>query len=184
MTTDSSEPTDATQTQPQLFRAGCLRRPGAIVPDPSLTVIEVVDCYGLLLAESCHEDALGQFHLTAVTWVRLEHPVFSEPLTRGFDDVLLYREASGLFVAQDAASGKLLPHPSHQPYCVVFVSNEDYQTMLAALQEPSASALTELAGQSIRNLPGFSFDGVEFTAPADYAAADLGGLAAEILGEQ
>jgi hypothetical protein len=164
---------------PQLFSAGRRLSSGCLAADPSLTIIEVQDQTGLLLAESCYEDSLSQFHLEKVIWIRGAGSLWQFEEPRSFADVVLYRHETDVFVAQDGQSKKLLPHPSCQPYVVAFLSEEEYRALKSEIEEPIG--LPDLAQRKIQELPGFSCDECSVTAPEGYAVAELGSLQMEIL---
>jgi hypothetical protein len=171
-----------TQHMPQLFKGGRHLGVGTLIADPSLTIIEVQDGTGLLLAESCYHDALGEFHLETVTWIRLSYGFILELVdARSFDDVVLHRHDTGLFVARDTRSQKVFPHPSRQSYCVVFLSEDEYRMLKSNIEEEAEPGLPGLVQQKIQELPGFSCDELSVTAPEDYASAEIGSLENELL---
>jgi hypothetical protein len=169
------------ENKPRFYRLGrpCLTATG--IADPSLTIVEVDESTGILLAEACHEDALARFHLESVTWLRLMGPFFEAVPTQTFEDVLLHRHRSGLFVAQDTRSEKLLPHPSTTPYLVIFLTQEEYQSMERQFEDPSAEESAGIVQAKAQALPGFQMDGWKISAPDDYASADVTQVEAEML---
>ena len=169
------------EDKPRLYRFGRRCSPTAEIADPSLTLVEVSESTGLLLAESCHEDALGRFHLETVMWLRFMGPFFELAPMRSFEDVLLHRHPSGLFVAQDIRSDKLFPHPSTTAYYVSFLTAQEYEAMQQQVDDPFAEGFSALVQQKIETLPGFQIDGWEISAPTDYATAEADGLEAKML---
>ena len=112
------------ETKPQLYRAG--GKLTSVLPgDPSLTLIEAGDPFGLLLADSCFESMMGQrLHLEEVLWVRWGLGVASaggrsrrrQLGLRSFPRIDIFRHVEGVFVAQDPVSECYLPNPSGEAY--------------------------------------------------------------------
>jgi hypothetical protein len=174
---------DATsQNKPQLYRHGHPLLAGTMAADPSLTIIDVYQKVGLLLAESCYEDALGRFHLENVIWIRVQDMLILHPVHLStFEDVLLHRLEGGLFVAQDKQSAKVIPHPSTAPYFTIFVSQQELENLKSEMKNVESGEFPKLTKQKIEELPGFTCDGLVIMAPAGYATADTRKLGAEII---
>ena len=104
--------------------------------------------------------------------IRLEHPILGDFESRSFADVKLHRLNERNFVAQDCETGTVIPHPSREPYFVVFLSEEEYRESRDGILSRDVSPL-ELVGRKIRELRGFSFDGDDTSAPQHYSVAEI-----------
>ena len=165
-----------TGTRPRLFRSGKPVPVDILIADPSITVVEAGSTLGFLLAESCYDNAIGDLILDNVTWVRCEDQGAERLTGHSLKSVAVYRHGSGLFVAQDIASKSCIPRPSLEPYCVVFITKEQYAELEQVIEQRASRRLLGLVKPHIEGLPGFSFDGETVVAPPDYAVATADGL--------
>ncbi|MBM4046045.1 MAG: hypothetical protein FJ279_13090 [Planctomycetes bacterium] len=156
------------------------KRAATALPDPSVTIIEVGPALGFLLAASCRESETGgRLHLEQVTWARVKDGKVLK--SRAFDEVVVYRHESGLFVAQDRLSEQYLFCPSLAPYVVVFISLAQYAGIQQAITRALVEQLLESVRAVIRRLPGFRFKGESLSGPPDYARAASRRLDHEVL---
>ncbi len=81
----------------------------------------------------------------------------------------MYRHDSGVFVAQDAASGKVLPFPSSEPYAVTFISKDEYDELYGKIQREAVDELLQSLRQAANEISAFSFVGDTLTGPPNYA---------------
>jgi hypothetical protein len=165
-----------TATKPRLFRSGKPLPVDILIADPSITVIEVGSTAGFLLAASCYDNAIGDLILDNVTWVRRSGQDTEQLIGQSLKSVALYRHGSGLFVAQDATSRRYLPQPSVEPYCVAFITKEQYLELRQTIEERASRRWLDLTKAHILELPGFSFAVETLVAPPDYANATTDGL--------
>ena len=165
-----------TGIKPRLFRSGKPVPVDILIADPSITVVEAGSTLGFLLAESCYDNAIGDLMLDNVAWVRCIDQGTERLAGHSLKSVAVYRHSSGLFVAQDTTSKNYLPHPSLEPYCVVFITKEQYAELEQLIEERASRRLLGLIKSHIEGLPGFSFDGETLVAPPDYAVATADGL--------
>lgn len=152
----------------------------AALADPSVTILEVGDNLGLLLADSCTESGSVDpvLHLENVNWIRRTKRGFLGNLRkrkqeiRSFAKISIHRHESGVFVAQDEASKGHLPSPSEEPYAVVFISKELYDELHRGIEQESFDDLLESVKSATENVAGFSFVGKKLVGPAEYACAE------------
>lgn len=169
----------AQQTQPRLHRAGGGVDVDVAIGDPSVTIIEIGDEFGLLLSETSDRDDLdGGITLHDVLWTAtrptagfLARLAGTPPavLRRPLDDVRLYRHDVGLFVAEDLDSGSYLPQPSAEPYVVVFVSTGQFEELRDRILAEHLDALLDGLGLILDGIPGFTIDGDALIGPTTYA---------------
>ena len=86
----------------------------------------------------------------------------------GFTEVTLFQR-DGVWLAQDSASGRYFPNPSHCPYHVIFISQAEYRRIRYARAEGLAFPVFATAQQHFGRLPGFSFHAKSLETPDDYA---------------
>jgi hypothetical protein len=167
------------EAKAQLYELGKLRT-ATLVADPSITIIEVGEAVGVLLAEGCYETQMNtRLHLEPVTWVRLEGGRVLH--SRVLDEVLLYQHASNLYVAQDRASGQYLFCPSEEPYVVFFIAQRQLRKLQRAIDRAVAKQVLDSMESVIQPAPGFSFEKGSLSAPARYARAEACKLDHEIV---
>lgn len=161
-----------TQTKPCLFRLGKPLAVDTAIADPSITLIEVGTTWGFLLAESCHDDEAGIFHLDEVTWVRLTSGQRLGLFSRSFAEIALYRNSASVFVAHDPDTRKFLPRPSVEAYYVVFLTRHQYAELQQLIEQGDAMHTTEAVGPLIQELPGCAFGEWGIIASPYYASVD------------
>jgi hypothetical protein len=161
------------ETKPLFFKIG-KKLTVIALGDPSLTLIEVHDALGFLLAESCYDSMEGsKLHLETVTWVR--HPYQKgENKYRSFAEVVLYRHSSDRFVAQDLESKNYFPYPSSDSYAVIYLSKKQYDKFFEEIQKEAIEQMIKSLKPVIRKVPNFSFKGDILKAPRRYADAISG----------
>ena len=169
------------ETKPRLFRSGKPVPVDVLIADPSITVVEAGSTLGFLLAESCYDNPIGDLILDNVTWVRCLDQGTERLTGHSVKRVAVYRHGSGLFVAQDTTSKSYIPHPSLEPYCVAFITKEQYAELEQVIEERASRRLLGLVKSHIEGLPGFSFDGEALVAPPDYAGVTTIGLEYHII---
>jgi hypothetical protein len=142
--------------------------------DPSITLVEAGPSLGVLIADGCHEDSYsGRLFLDRVTWARGDE---SAGTLRDFACVGLYRADGGVWVAEDAGTGRLLPRPSRLPYRVVFIPVEDLHVLMGHKAAGGAGAIFAFARARFGGLPGFRLQEQRLVPPDDYAAVGEGVL--------
>jgi hypothetical protein len=139
--------------------------------DPSITLIEGGPAIGVLIAEGCHEDSYsGRLFLDRVTWVRGDESVRA---LRDFAAVCLYRAEQGVWMAEEAGSGRLFPRPSRLPYRVVFIPAEDYRVLMGHKAGGDTAAIFEYGRRRFGGLPGFRLEEQRLVPPDLYAAEEI-----------
>ncbi|MCL5270348.1 MAG: hypothetical protein M1457_07330 [bacterium] len=137
-------------------------------PDPSITLVEFGDAAGLLLAQRTERVVdKRRLLLQKVAYVRLEEKTWG---ISAYPEVWIEQNAEGLFVAIDAATGKVFHDPSRRRYEVAFMSNEIFNLTIQCLKERKAEPIYELMVVSFALRPGFSAEKHGLLAPDDYAA--------------
>jgi hypothetical protein len=149
--------------------AGAGRAVATALGDPSITLVEGGPAIGVLIAEGCHEDSYsGRLFLDRVSWVRGDESVRT---LRDFACVCLYRAEPGVWVAEEAGSGRLFPHPSRLPYRVVFIPAEDYHVLMGHNARGDTEAIFAYTRTRFSGLPGFRLQEDRLVPPQDYATA-------------
>ena len=152
-------------TSVQLFRHDH-KLTACALGEPSITLVRNDSEFGLLLATGAHEDLFTlRFYLDEVSYLRITNK--RESYT-DFDTVAIFWQ-QGVWIAQDIASGRYFPNPSHRPYCVIFISHAEFCRLLHARAEGLVLPVFEFAQQHFGRLPGFSFRTRSLDAPSDYA---------------
>lgn len=178
------------ETKPRMFRKGGIKVDSAIA-DPSVTIIEAGNAFGLLLADSATDSPLhNKLILEDVLWVRCvpEGGIWNRMFnrrdmeTRAFGEVALYRHDGRLFVAQDIESERYFPSPSIDPYVVVFITVEEYHALRQTAEQEAMESLLKSMEWLVHGLPGFSFDGESLIGPNNYANASAQFLDHEVMG--
>ncbi len=142
--------------------------------DPSITLVEGGPALGVLIAESSHEDrSRGRFCLERVTWVRGDESV---RVLRDFAGACLYRAEPGLWVAEEAGTGRLFPRPSRLPYRVVFIPARDYHDLMGYKARRDTEAIFAYARTRFGGLPGFHLQHQSLVVPEGYAAVGAEGV--------
>jgi hypothetical protein len=137
--------------------------------EPSITLVEVGPALGVLIAEGCHEDSYsGRLFLDRVSWARGDESV---RVVRDFACVCLYRAEQGVWVAEEAGSGRLFPQPSRLPYRVVFIPAEDYHVLMGHKAREDTEAIFAYTRTRFSGLPGFRLQEQRLVPLEDYAAA-------------
>lgn len=133
-----------------------------------MTLVRNHSRFGLLLSSGAHEDSFtSRFYLDEVTYLCISG---REWCYVDFDSVAIFRE-EGVWFAQDTASGRYFPNPSHRPYHVIFISYAEFRTLQNARAEGLAFPVFEFAQKHFGRLPGFSFRANSLETPDDYATA-------------
>ena len=159
-----------TETKPSLYKDG-KKLTAVAVADPSVTIIEVHDAFGFLLAESCYDSLEGaKLHLENVNWVHQDHKTGNKSF-RSFAEIAIYHHDSDCFVAQDMESGNYLPSPSTEPYAVISISKQQYDELYEQIQKEAIEQMLDSLKPVIRRVQGFSFRGNTLVAPRRYARA-------------
>ncbi|MGA2254295.1 MAG: hypothetical protein ABSG53_06500, partial [Thermoguttaceae bacterium] len=127
--------------KPLIIRPG--RQAGEAVAtalgDPSITLIEGGPALGVLVAEGCHEDSYsGRLFLDLVTWLRGDQSVRT---LRDYASVCICRDESGVWVAEEARTGRLFPRPSRVPYRVVFIPEREYRDLIGHKSQGNTEAI-------------------------------------------
>jgi hypothetical protein len=156
-----------TQTKPHMFQVGSSARTDLLIGDPSITIIEAGRSVGLLLAETCFENTLGDLFMEQATWIR--RTPWRSLTVRALGKVALYRHESGYYVAQDTETGKLLPCPSQAAYWVISLSEALYRHLLRSIERETFRQFAEALRPRVSQLPGFALHGERLSAPPHYA---------------
>ncbi len=137
-------------------------------PDPSLTLIEFGDALGLLLATRTERLAeQRRVALKKVAYVRISGQSWGR---MAYPEIWIQKNEDGLFVAQDAASGRIFHDPSKRIFEIAFLSPEIFECTIQCLKEGKPGPLLELVALSFCHRPGFSLEQNYLVAPEDYAA--------------
>ena len=134
--------------------------------EPSLTLIRNDSQFGLLLSNGAHEEkAMSRFYLDEVAYLLVsgKHWSYTE-----FDSVALFQQ-NGIWLAQDLASRRFFPNPSHRPYHVIFIAPTEFRRLQYYRTEGLAYPIFQAAQQHFGQLPGFSFAANQLETPDDYA---------------
>lgn len=166
------------ETRPLLYRVSG-DEIAIATADPSVTLIEIGDTFGLLLAESAHDSSIDDsLVLEKVLWARGDTiGGFFARLFRqrrgiagnSFEEVTLCRHESGLFVAREGNDGCYLPYPSESPYVVVFVEQEHFLHLQSEIMAEDAERVLEFMDLVLENVPGFTVYGDAIVGPSTYA---------------
>lgn len=138
-------------------------------PDPSITLVEFSgEGLGILLAARTERDAVRRrLILKKVAYVRLEQRVWG---AMAFPEVWIEQTAEGLFVALDAATGRVFRYPSARRYEVAFLSKDLFECAIQCVKEHKPDPLYELIAVTFATRPAFSIEAGFLVAPDDYAA--------------
>lgn len=171
--------TNAThESGPRLYRVGGTEIDTAIA-GPSITLIEIGDEFGFLLADSAESvEKGGGLRLTSATWAKsaFRYAVMSSATSiprdlhvRPLASVRLYRHQLGPFVAEDEGSGLYLPQPSNDPYIVVFITTEQYAEIQSELAVESVRSILPSLRAVLEDVPGISVERQSILGPGSYA---------------
>ena len=152
-------------TSVQLFRHD-RKLTACALGEPSITLVRNDSDFGLLLSGGVHEDSFrSRLYLDEVAYLRVRG---KEWCYVDFDSVAIFREG-GVWFAQDTASGRYFPNPSHRPYHVIFISFAEFRSLQNAQAEGLAFPVFEFAQEQFGRLHGFSFRANSLETPDDYA---------------
>jgi hypothetical protein len=134
--------------------------------EASITLVRNDSDFGLLLSGGAHEDSFtSRFYLDEVVYLRVRG---KEWCYIDFDSVGIFQEG-GVWFAQDTATGRYFPNPSHRPYHVIFISYAEFRRLQNVRAEGLAFPVFEFAQAHFGRLKGFSFRARILETPDDYA---------------
>ena len=137
--------------------------------EPSITLIENDVAFGVLLAESAHQDSYSdKLYLDQVTLLRIKGKGWAY---RDFQQVAIHPGPEGIWIAQDVMTGDLLREPSVVPYHVIFISAEDFEDLGRRREENLCRPVFDYAQMLFGKLPGFSYEEDVLVTPDEYATA-------------
>lgn len=135
--------------------------PEVKVAGPTLTMIEVGDAIGFLLAETARETDSEYFILLEnVYWVRYQKAPHGEFTKTRFRSISLFRDQAGMHVAQDTASGQFFPQPSLRGYRPLPLDKKTYAELTGMVDWRTQDELLERVHTLSAEGPGLTIDPV------------------------
>ena len=102
---------------------------------------------------------------------------------RDFACVCLCRDDHGFWIAEEVGTGRLFPRQSRLPYRVLFISQSDYEELMARRAVGDAAAIFAYARSHFAGLPGFRLFQRTLVCPEGYAAGEDVPTAREFVSE-